>query len=330
MKDTFGRKIEYMRISLTEKCNLRCRYCMPDTGVDIKKHDEMLTEEELLMICKVAARNGVKKFRLTGGEPLVKKNFLEICRNIKKIDGVEELCVTTNGSLLYKCASDLKAIGVDRINISLDTLDKEKFKFITRIGNLEDTLNGIKAAIDAGFKKIKINTVLIGGFNDDEVIDFVNLTKKYPIDVRFIELMPMYDSGDFKKEAFVPNKKVLDILDANNIKYKEIERLDPITGKPNDNGTAKLYKIEGALGNIGLISPLSHSFCATCNRVRLTADGKLKPCLHSNQEINIKGLSEEEMDVKFKEAILAKPAEHDFLSSESRTKAGRNMNQIGG
>ena len=330
MKDTYGRKIEYMRISLTEKCNLRCRYCMPSEGVDIKKHDEMLTEEELLMICKVAAQNGVKKFRLTGGEPLVKKNFLEICKRIKQINGVEELCVTTNGSLLAGQINELKEIGIDRINISLDTLDKEKFKYITRIGNLDDTLDGIKAALDAGFKKIKINVVLIGGFNDDEIIDFVNLTKKYPLDVRFIELMPMYDSGDFKKEAFIPNSKVLEVLDQNKIKYEKIERLDPITKKPNDNGTALLYKIEGALGNIGLISPLSHSFCATCNRVRLTADGKLKPCLHSNQEINIKGLNESEMDAKFKEAILAKPAEHDYLSSESRTKAGRNMNQIGG
>ena len=303
---------------------------MPSEGVDIKKHDEMLTEEELLMICKVAAQNGVKKFRLTGGEPLVKKNFLEICKRIKQINGVEELCVTTNGSLLAGQINELKDIGIDRINISLDTLDKEKFKYITRIGNLDDTLDGIKAALDAGFKKIKINVVLIGGFNDDEIIDFVNLTKKYPLDVRFIELMPMYDSGDFKKEAFIPNSKVLEVLDQNKIKYEKIERLDPITKKPNDNGTALLYKIEGALGNIGLISPLSHSFCATCNRVRLTADGKLKPCLHSNQEINIKGLNESEMDAKFKEAILAKPAEHDYLSSESRTKAGRNMNQIGG
>lgn len=303
---------------------------MPSEGVDIKKHDDMLTEEELLMICKVAAQNGVKKFRLTGGEPLVKRNFLEICRKIKQIDGVEELCITTNGSLLKDQINELKEIGIDRINISLDTLDKEKFKYITRIGNLDDTLDGIKAALDAGFKKIKINVVLIGGFNDDEIIDFVNLTKKYPLDVRFIELMPMYDSGDFKKEAFIPNNKVLEVLDQNKIKYQKIERLDPITNKPNDNGTALLYKIEGALGNIGLISPLSHSFCATCNRVRLTADGKLKPCLHSNQEINIKGLTKEEMDAKFKEAILAKPAEHDYLSSESRTKAGRNMNQIGG
>lgn len=330
MKDTYGRKIEYMRISLTEKCNLRCRYCMPSEGVDVKKHEDMLTEEELLTICKVAAKNGVKKFRLTGGEPLVKKNFLDICRKIKQIDGVEELCITTNGSLLSQFSKELKEIGVDRINISLDTLDKEKFKYITRIGNFDDTLDGIKSALDAGFKKIKINTVLIGGFNDDEILDFVNLTKKYHIDVRFIELMPMYDSGDFKKEAFIPNEKVLEVLDNNNVKYKEIERVDSITGKPSDNGTAKLYKIDGALGNIGLISPLSHSFCVTCNRVRLTADGKLKPCLHSNQEINIKGLNEEEMDAKFKEAILAKPAEHDYLSSESRTKAGRNMNQIGG
>ncbi len=330
MQDSYGRKIEYMRISLTEKCNLRCRYCMPVDGVDVKTHDDMLSEEELINICKVAAGLGVKKFRLTGGEPLVKKNIIDICKKIKSIPGVEELCITTNGTLLPKYIDDLKNIGIDKINISLDTLNEEKFKYITRVGSLKDTLDGIKSAIDAGVKKVKINSVLIGGFNDDEIVDFVNLTKKYPIDVRFIELMPMYDSGDFKKDSFIPAQTVLDKLDAAGIKYKKIERIDSVTGKPSDNGTAQLYRIEGALGNIGLISPLSHNFCSTCNRVRLTADGKLKPCLHSNQEINVKGLDIQEIENKFKEAIMAKPAEHDYLSSESRTKAGRNMNQIGG
>ena len=205
MLDKYKREIKYLRISLTDLCNLRCLYCMPEQGVCKKQHTDMMTEEEILRAVKVAAKIGIRKIRLTGGEPLVKKNIIDIVSKIRDIDGIEEICLTTNGSYLSKYAKDLKSVGLDRINISLDTLDKDKFKYITRIGNIEDTLRGIDAALETNFKKVKINTVLIGGFNDDEIVDIANLTLKQETDVRFIELMPMYDGGYFGKEAFIPS-----------------------------------------------------------------------------------------------------------------------------
>lgn len=329
MKDGFNREIRYIRISLTELCNFRCRYCMPEEGICKKRHEDMMTEEEMLSAVKVATRLGINKIRLTGGEPLVKKNIVDIVSKIREIDGVDEICLTTNGSYLSKYAKDLKVAGLDRINISLDTLDKDKFRYITRIGNLDDTLEGIDAALKENFKKVKINTVLIGGFNDDEIVDIASLTFKQNTDVRFIELMPMYDGGDFGKEAFVPYSIVIDkIKEAYKGKYDDDKIIEKVSG--DNSSVAKLYKISGAKACIGLISPVSNHFCAECNRIRLTADGKLKPCLHSSCEISIKGLSEAEMVEKFREAILSKPEKHDVLSYKSRSKARRNMNEIGG
>ena len=326
MQDNYNREIKYLRISVTERCNLRCRYCMPADGVCKRTHEEMLTYEEILKVSRVAAKLGVKKIRLTGGEPLVKKDIIKLAADIKKIDGIEELCITTNGILLNEYAKDIKNAGVDRINISLDTLDEKKYKYITRIGEFKDAWHGIEKALNLGFKKIKINTVLIGGFNDDEVVDIASLTLKYPVDVRFIELMPMYDSGDFKENAFVKASIVIDILKE---KYGDnnIEEINDIKHKGQ---VARLYKIDGALGFVGLISAVSNHFCSECNRIRLTSDGRLKPCLHSNEEISIKGLSEDEIEEKFKMAIQHKPKQHDILSYTSRSHANRNMNQIGG
>ena len=203
MRDTFGREITYLRLSVTELCNLRCRYCMPEDGVCKKSHEEMLTEDELVLAAKAAAELGITKIRITGGEPLIKRNILHICERISAIEGVNDLCLTTNGTMLEEFAMPLKKAGVSRLNISLDTLDREKFEHITRRNNFEDALAGIEAAVNAGFEKIKINAVLIGGFNDDEITPLANLTKKYPVDVRFIELMPMYDSGDFTEKAYI-------------------------------------------------------------------------------------------------------------------------------
>lgn len=329
MKDTFKREIKYMRISLTELCNLRCRYCMPEEGVCKKSHDEMMTQEEIVTAVKVASKLGVTKIRLTGGEPLVKKDIVQLVSRIKEINGIEEICITTNATLLPQYVNDLKKAGLDRINISLDTLKPEKFKYITRIGELKDTLAGIDAALNVGFKKIKINSVLIGGFNDDEIVDLANLTLKQATDVRFIELMPMYDSGDFGRKAFIPSTIVIEkIKEAYKGKFPDdeiIKEVEHIKG-----GVAKTYRINGAIADVGLISAVSNHFCSECNRIRLTADGKLKPCLHSNQEILIKGLDESAMEEKFREAILSKPEKHDVLSYESRSHAERNMNQIGG
>ena len=317
MIDTYGRKITYLRLSVTELCNLRCRYCMPEDGVCKKRHEDMLTQEEMLSAVKAAAELGITKLRITGGEPLVKRDILSICRGVSQTEGIEEVCITTNGTLLPELARPLREAGVSRVNISLDTLDAEKYAYITRRGSLEEALRGIDAALNAGFDKVKINTVLIGGFNDDEIPALAELSRQYPVDVRFIELMPMYDSGDFGPEAFIPCSVVR-------------EKLPELEIAPQDNGVAKLYRLPGAQGRVGLISPVSSHFCAACNRIRLTADGKLKPCLHSGQEYSVKGLDYEGMLHKMEEAILSKPARHEELSAQSRSHAGRNMNQIGG
>jgi cyclic pyranopterin phosphate synthase len=233
------------------------------------------------------------------------------------VEGIEEVCITTNGTLLPKLAKPLIEAGVKRINLSLDTLDPHKYAYITRRGTLDEAMAGLQAALDVGFEKVKINAVLIGGFNDDEILPLAKLTKQYPVDVRFIELMPMYDSGDFGPEAYIPCETVL-------------EKLPDAQPLPPDGGVAKLYRLPGALGNIGLISPVSAHFCGSCNRIRLTSDGKLKPCLHVSQEVSIKGLSREEMKTVMVQTIWNKPTWHGDLDALHRSNAGRNMNEIGG
>ena len=317
MKDGFGREITYLRLSVTERCNLRCRYCMPEDGICTKRHEDMLTEDEMIMAVQAAANLGVRKLRLTGGEPLVKKNILSICERCAKVEGIKEVCLTTNGTLLPQMAKQLREVGVDRLNISLDTLNPDKYAYITRRGTLDQALQGIEAALDAGFGHLKINAVLIGGFNDDEIPALAELTRRYPADMRFIELMPMTDNEEFGQKAYVSGAAVLAVL----------PELEPVS---QNDGVAKLYHLPGAQGNIGLISAVSSHFCATCNRIRLTADGKLKPCLHSDQEYSIKGLDYEGMRREMERAILAKPACHAPLSAVERSSAGRNMNQIGG
>ena len=317
MLDRYGRNITYLRLSVTELCNLRCRYCMPESGVCKKAHEEMLTEEEIVLAVETAAELGINKLRITGGEPLVKKNIVSICERTAAVPGIGEVCITTNGVLLPELAKPLREAGVKRLNISLDTLDEEKFRYITRLGSLETVLRGIEAALDAGYEKIKLNAVLVGGFNDDEIGPLSELTRRWPVDLRFIELMPMLESSEFGPEAFIPCERVLQTL-------PELEE------EPRDGGVAKLYRLPGAQGRIGLISPLSSHFCGECNRIRLTADGKLKPCLHGKAEFPIKGLGREEMREQFRTAMLAKPEWHGELSFSSHSQAGRNMNTIGG
>ena len=317
MIDQHGRDIRYLRISVTELCNLRCRYCMPAEGVCKKSHSEMLTEEEILMAARAAASLGIEKIRLTGGEPLVKRNIVSICEGVAAISGIREVCLTTNATLLAPMAKDLRAAGVSRLNLSVDTLDAEKYRYITRLGELENFYQGLEAALAAGFDKIKLNAVLIGGFNDDEIVSLANLTKKYPVDMRFIELMPMLNHPDFGPEAFISYERVL-------------EALPEAVAQEADGGVAKLYRLPNALGNIGLISPVNAHFCAACNRVRLTSDGKIKPCLHSGVEYPIKGLDEDAMRAVFREAIFNKPSWHGDLDRDHMSQAGRNMNQIGG
>lgn len=270
----------------------------------------------MIQAVRVAASLGVTKLRITGGEPLIKPNILRICERAA-VDGISEVCLTTNGVRLPELARPLREVGVNRINISLDTLKEEKYAYIARRNYFREAMHGIEAAYHAGFSKLKLNCVLIGGFNDDEITDFVALTQEAPIDVRFIELMPMYDSGDFNASAYLPVSIVT-------------ERVPTLRPLAANGGVARRFALPGAKGEVGLISPLSNHFCGSCNRIRLTADGKLKPCLHSPLEIPIKGLDEAAMVRAFREAIFQKPAQHPLLSNVHRSEAGRNMNQIGG
>jgi len=310
MKDKFNREINYLRISLTDKCDLRCCYCMSEKGIEKKSHDEILSEEELLDVVNEAVKLGINKVRLTGGEPLVKKNILSIIEKISRINGINDLSLTTNGTRLKEMAFDLKKAGLNRINISLDTLNKDKYKYITRCGDINNVLDGLKKAKEVGFDKIKINVVLIKGFNDDEIKDFINLTVDEDIDVRFIELMPMIN--DEINKSYVSNQIVLEKV---NLDYLGTQ------------GVAEMYKLSNGKGKVGLISAISNSFCNKCNKIRLTADGKLKPCLHSNIEIPIKGV--EDKKEALIQAIKDKPEEHkDLLHKLS--EANREMNKIGG
>ena len=316
MQDSYGREITYLRLSVTDRCDLRCRYCMPEEGIEKKPREAMLSEDEMVRAVEAAASLGIHKLRLTGGEPLVKKNILSLCRRCGAVEGIGEMCLTTNGLRLPELAKPLRAAGVSRVNLSLDTLDREKYAFMTRRDRLEDALAGLEAALSAGFARVKINAVLIGGFNDDEIPALADLTRRYPVDVRFIELMPMGGHG-FGPGAYLPCGAVL-------------ERLPAMEPLPEDGGVAKRYRLPGALGSVGLITAVSAHFCAQCNRIRLTADGCLKPCLHAPAEFSLKGLSREEMAAQMARAILAKPRCHDPLSHDHLSRAHRSMNQIGG
>lgn len=314
MKDRFDREITYLRVSVTDLCNLRCRYCMPD-GVCRKRHEDILSFEEITEIVEAAARLGVKKVRVTGGEPLVRRGCAELCRMIASLPGIEEVDLTTNGTLLERYARDLKAAGVRRVNISIDSLDPAKYAAITGGGRLSDALAGIEAARAAGLFPIKLNCVLIGGFNDDEIPAFVDLTREEPVELRFIELMPM--GGVFGKEAYLPGSAVL-------------ERVPALAALPDNGGVARLYRLPDGRGRVGLISPISRHFCQSCNRLRLTSEGALKPCLHSDQEIMVRGLHGQALEAALREAILEKPRMHGVLDAEHVSAAGRSMNTIGG
>lgn len=317
MTDSCGREIRYLRLSVTDRCNLRCRYCMPAEGICKKRHREMLTEEEMLMAVEAAASLGIHKLRITGGEPLVKKNILSLCRRAAAVEGIDELCLTTNGQLLPQLALPLRQAGVSRLNISLDTLKAEKYAYITRQGCLEDALAGIEAALAAGFDQVKLNVVLMGGFNDGEIPALAELSRRWGVDVRFIELMPMTAREELGPGAYLPCSAVLEAL-------PQLQPEEP------DGGVARLYRLPGARGRVGLISAVSSHFCAACDRIRLTADGRLKPCLHGAEEFPIKGLDAAAMRREMERAILAKPPCHGPLSAVERSAAGRSMNQIGG
>ncbi len=315
MKDSFERDITYLRVSVTDLCNLRCQYCMPEEGVPKLAHRDILSVEELDRAIRAAARCGIRKVRITGGEPLVRRGILDICRNAAAAPGVEEVCLTTNGVLLPQMAEALREAGVKRLNISLDTMDPEKYARITRCGKLSDVLAGLEAAERAGFTHTKLNCVLMGGINDDEIAEFVGLTRERDYAVRFIELMPIGESAAWDRARFLSGDAVL--------------RAVPALQNAGTDGVAETYRVPGWKGSVGLIKPISRHFCPSCNRIRLTADGKLKPCLHSAQEISLRGLNDREMEQTIRAAILAKPQRH-HLDGGTASESRRGMNAIGG
>ena len=315
MKDNFDREIYYLRLSVTDLCNLRCIYCMPENGVEKLSHDDILSIEEITEIVRAAAACGISKVRVTGGEPLVRNGIVDICRRISGIPGIRELCMTTNGILLPKYAADIKAAGVKRLNISLDSIDPDTYRKITRTGTLDSALDGVRTALETGFDAVKINAVLIGGVNDGEILSLLELTRRYNVDVRFIEVMPIGECADWAESRFISASHVLELA--------------PCLNDAGIDGVAKLYKLPDGLGTVGLISPISSHFCPTCNRIRVAADGMLKPCLHSAEEINLRGLRGSELERVIRSAISMKPRKH-MLDAGEISASARNMNAIGG
>ncbi|MFV9510078.1 GTP 3',8-cyclase MoaA [Tepidibacillus sp. LV47] len=328
--DRFGRIHDYLRISVTDRCNLRCVYCMPPEGVQFIPHSELLTYEDIEKVVKVAAKLGIRKIRLTGGEPLVRKDIEILVEKLSKIEGIEDIALTTNAIFLSQKAQALKNAGLTRVNISLDSLRPERFKEITRGGQLERVLEGIDAAFRVGFQPIKINTVLMRGFNDDEIGDFLRLTIDQPLQVRFIEYMPIGHADETWKNGY---------LSLNFVKEKakelgfELEESEGVFG----NGPSENFRVKGSKGSIGFIHPVSDHFCTNCNRLRLTSDGNIKPCLYWEDELNVKPYLDDEEELKqvFFRALNIKPENHEMakvLHNEKQTKMPtiRRMSQIGG
>ena len=325
MLDKLNRKIDYLRISVIDRCNLRCVYCMPEEGLESIPHEEILTYEEILRICETVSQLGIKKIKITGGEPLVRKDIVNLIRDIKNLDKIEQVTLTTNGILLYDMLDDLYDAGIDAINISLDTLKEDNFKQITRRDGLEKVLMAIDKTDNLGIR-VKINCLAIRDFNINELADIANFAKDREIDVRFIELMPI---GFGKKYTQIDNDEILSILESN------FGTFEPVTEK-RGNGPAKYYKNKDMKGCIGFISAISHEFCESCNRIRLTSNGFLKLCLHYNKGIDLKapirsGISDEDLKVLIHDTIWNKPLSHKFGHTNGEKDIEvKNMVQIGG
>jgi len=330
MIDRFHRDINYLRISITDRCNLRCMYCMPMEGVSLMGHEDILTYEEILRVAGLAVRMGIVKVRITGGEPLVRRGVVDFIRDLKHIEGLQDVSITTNGIFLETFAEPLYEAGVRRINVSLDSLDPEKYRHITRGGDLSKVLRGIERAEAVGFYPIKINVVAIRDFNEDEIVQFSGMTVDKPYQVRFIELMNLGSRGDENPLGYLSNDMVL----------KEIRRtypLVPLNGKrASTDGPARRFGISGGAGELGFISARSHQFCDSCNRLRLTAEGHLRACLLSDREIDLKealrkGCTDEDIRILFQKAVLEKPRRSFDPSCDlKRKKCERNMSSIGG
>jgi cyclic pyranopterin phosphate synthase len=326
LSDAFRRPITYLRISVTDRCNLRCTYCMPEAGLPWIPKPEILSFEEIERIVRAAAGVGVRSIRLTGGEPLVRRDLARLVAALAAIDGIEDIALSTNGLLLAEQVHVLAAAGLQRVNISLDTLRADRFERIARRPGLERVLAGIEAAASAGLSPIKINCVVMRGQNDDELADFAALTRERPVFVRFIEVMPVVENAAEQRTQYVSADEILERIGA-------IEALVPDDG-PGGNGPARYFAFPGAPGAIGVISPLSHDYCERCNRVRLTADGRLRLCLFGDYEIDLRsplraGASRDEIAALLHGGMLIKPERHHLRLGEASSQM-RAFSEIGG
>jgi GTP 3',8-cyclase len=324
--DGFSRPITYLRVSVTDKCNLRCVYCMPEGGLPWLRRDDILSYEEIADIVRAAASVGVRTIRLTGGEPLVRRSLSRLVAAVASVDGIDDVALSTNGLLLEEQLPDLVAAGLQRINLSLDTLRADRFEAIARRPGLETVLRGIDAAIDAGLTPLKLNCVVMRGRNDDELTDFARLTRDRPIYVRFIELMPVIENVDLQRNAYVSTDEILQRISADG-------ELHPVAG-PWGNGPARYFAYPGAAGAVGVISPLSHDYCERCNRVRLTADGRLRLCLFGDYALDLrsplrKGAGTLEIANLLRSAMLIKPERHHLRLGETASRM-RAFSEIGG
>lgn len=323
--DHYERPISYLRISVTDRCNLRCVYCMPEEGIQLGSHDAMLRYEEIARLARLATDIGITKVRLTGGEPLVRAGIVDLVRMLSAIRRIQDLSMTTNGALLARYAPALAKAGLHRVNVSLDTLDGLKFGQLTRGGELSATLDGIRAAEEAGLAPVKINVVVARGMNDDELAAFAMETLAHAWHVRFIEIMPLGEGALWADDGYMPSGEMRRII------QEALGPLDP--AQVEGNGPARYWRIPGAQGTIGFISPVSEHFCAHCNRLRLTADGRLLPCLLSGTEIDVRsslrqGADDDALRGLFLAAISAKPDGHHL--AEHRVPEARLMSQTGG
>ncbi|MBP7866889.1 MAG: GTP 3',8-cyclase MoaA [Acidobacteria bacterium] len=326
-----GPRVNYLRVSVTDRCNFRCQYCMPPEGVPALRHEDVLRYEEILRIARLALRLGVDKFRVTGGEPLVRKGIVGFVQSLGEVGGVRDLGMTTNGALLARFAGPLRDAGLRRVNVSLDTLRPERFRDLTRGGRLEDTLEGVREAARAGLVPVKLNVVLLRGFNDDEVPDFAALACREDVQVRFIEFMPVGEAGNQRGagERSVPNGEVMAAIAA---RYA----LEGPEEGPGDTSTARTYRLPGGRGKVGFISPLSSHFCAWCNRLRLTPDGRLRACLLHDGDIDLRallrgGASDDGLLAALREAVAHKHRIVDgFRAGSCLRKCTSSMSRIGG
>lgn len=325
MKDRYGREINYMRVSVTDRCNLRCRYCMPENGIESIGHDEILRFDEILKIIKIAREKGIRNIKITGGEPLVRKGVVTLIRDIKSLSGIESVTMTTNGVLLKEALPNLIEAGLDGVNISLDTLNPERYELITGKPCLHQVREAIAECAEHPELNARINVVPIRGINEDEIITLAEIAKEQKIDVRFIEMMPI---GQGRLFTGISQDDIMDKLEKKFGKGKAVN-------EKRGNGPAAYYEFKDFKGSIGFISALSHKFCGSCNRIRLTSEGKLKSCLQYSGGPDLKkairkGKSEEEIAELIEREISEKPMQHEFFSRNIYNREERTMEKIGG